>query len=505
MAIFTDAQIEEIMRIMMQNFGVHQYIGSRYVPIFGRKDEDDWTWDNNGPYEPLTIVQYQGVSYTSKQYVPAGLGSPDNNPDFWAETGNWNAQIEAYRQEVLTFDGRITDNANDIDSLEDEIDTIKSNNWVTTNRIANSAVTSSKLADNAVTETKVTKNAVIQYLTTGIIFIGDSYISGSSNGQWVPTFPDYIGNALNVPIETYAVAGIGWGRSVQNRTMYDLCVDAAENSNFKNYRETIIIIYGGVNDVTSSQNTTTVQTNITRGIAALNSGFANPRIIVCGINLGKSNFANQPGYFPYFRAWKNASIQAGGNVTFYDSRGWLASDNTSYAQDELHPVGSHGNDILKNKFLSLIMGAETKFTAISDEFTLVQQTIQTNTWIEQAIIQGGTMECTEGVYTLKFNYNDFTDFTNNISSATSENIYRSYAHGQITCDNLFNLNVSGASRLMHHFEPFFRTSQTLCFYPEIVALANKMFTWIKLISPNKTEAAIASGSYIVANESWSIL
>lgn len=93
--------------------GVRQYIGSRYVPIFGRPGEGSILWDNSKPYEPLTIVLYQGNSYTSRQYVPIGIDI--HNESFWALTGNYNAQVEQYRQEVRAFDGRITANATAIE------------------------------------------------------------------------------------------------------------------------------------------------------------------------------------------------------------------------------------------------------------------------------------------------------------------------------------------------------------------------------------------------------
>lgn len=74
--------------------GVTQYIGARYVPLFA----DPIEWDNTRAYEPLTIVLYQGNSFTTRQYAPAGIEI--TNEEFWAETGNYNAQIELYRQEV---------------------------------------------------------------------------------------------------------------------------------------------------------------------------------------------------------------------------------------------------------------------------------------------------------------------------------------------------------------------------------------------------------------------
>ena len=90
--------------------GVTQYVGARYVPLFAEPLE----WDETKAYEPLTIVLHQGNSYTSRQYVPVGVEI--DNDSFWALTGNYNAQVEQYRQEVKAFDGRITANANAIET-----------------------------------------------------------------------------------------------------------------------------------------------------------------------------------------------------------------------------------------------------------------------------------------------------------------------------------------------------------------------------------------------------
>lgn len=71
-----------------------QYIGARYVPKFA----DPIEWNENMVYEPLTIVNYLGASYTSKKIVYAGIAPTNSN--YWALTGNYNAQVEQYRQEV---------------------------------------------------------------------------------------------------------------------------------------------------------------------------------------------------------------------------------------------------------------------------------------------------------------------------------------------------------------------------------------------------------------------
>ena len=95
---FTPEQISQILEEFFRVVGTRQYIGARYVPIFGRKDEDSIEWDNTAPYEPLTIVLYQGNSYTSRQYVPVGVEI--TNQEFWSVTGNYNAQVEQYRRET---------------------------------------------------------------------------------------------------------------------------------------------------------------------------------------------------------------------------------------------------------------------------------------------------------------------------------------------------------------------------------------------------------------------
>lgn len=93
--------------------GKNVYVGHRYVPkIFGE-------WDKSKLYEPLSIVQYQGASYTSRQYVPVGVEI--TNEEFWVATGNYNAQIEQYRQDVRDLNVTVGENVTAIDSIDDEL------------------------------------------------------------------------------------------------------------------------------------------------------------------------------------------------------------------------------------------------------------------------------------------------------------------------------------------------------------------------------------------------
>lgn len=69
-----------------------QYVGARYVPkVVGE-------WNKALQYEALSIVTYLGNSFTSKVPVPANIDI--SNETYWVNTGNYNAQVEAYRQET---------------------------------------------------------------------------------------------------------------------------------------------------------------------------------------------------------------------------------------------------------------------------------------------------------------------------------------------------------------------------------------------------------------------
>lgn len=120
MANYTPQQIEEFLEHFFDVVGTRQYVGARYVPLFGRKGESSIEWDDSAPYEPLTVVLYQGNSYTSRQYVPTGV--PITNQAYWANTGNYNSQVEAYRQEVVRVSNAIGDVEQDMADLLEHSD-----------------------------------------------------------------------------------------------------------------------------------------------------------------------------------------------------------------------------------------------------------------------------------------------------------------------------------------------------------------------------------------------
>lgn len=91
------------------------YVGHRYVPkIMGE-------WDKQETYEGLSIVTHQGTSYTSKKHVPVGIDILDE--EYWAVTGNYNAQIEYYRKDVRDMQEKVTkEMENVIEYVEENVE-----------------------------------------------------------------------------------------------------------------------------------------------------------------------------------------------------------------------------------------------------------------------------------------------------------------------------------------------------------------------------------------------
>ena len=112
---FTPQQIEEFLQEFFDVVGARQYVGARYIPIFGRAGEDTTEWDDLAPYEPLTIVMHDGNSYVSRQYVPTGIDIADTH--YWAEMANYNGQIEAYRQETARVAAALDVTAETVEEL----------------------------------------------------------------------------------------------------------------------------------------------------------------------------------------------------------------------------------------------------------------------------------------------------------------------------------------------------------------------------------------------------
>lgn len=105
-----------------------QYIGARYVPKFFQGVNGSPEWVAGLAYEALTIVTYLGNSFTSKVPVPAGIGNPADNPTYWVNTGNYNAQVDEYRKDVAQVQEDIVSINQSIGLIDNRISTLENKN-----------------------------------------------------------------------------------------------------------------------------------------------------------------------------------------------------------------------------------------------------------------------------------------------------------------------------------------------------------------------------------------
>lgn len=188
--------------------GVREYIGARYVPVFANPAE----WDGTRSYEPLTIVLHQGNSFTSTQYVPTGVDI--DNTEYWLETGNWNAQIEAYREEVLRFDGRIEQNADGIKAntaaIADEA-AARASADTALQQLIESEETARKAADTELANRMNDFERMTPLENERgrhAVFIGDSFMAPSTS--YPQKLAYFVSQLLGWTMHNYAVGGTGW-------------------------------------------------------------------------------------------------------------------------------------------------------------------------------------------------------------------------------------------------------------------------------------------------------
>lgn len=261
---------------------VTQYIGARYVPLFA----DPMQWDSTKTYEPLTIVYNGGNSYTSRQYVPAGIQIDDN--DYWALTGNYNAQIEQYRAEVARCDGRIKvvegDTAQvktDTKQLKTDIarlktDTAQLDTELTETKAGVTANTSSivsineKLATIAPLDAVPTMNstkgvtsdgvykalqATVENTQKCIVVIGDSWVMTDPNDTTKPYYSHWLTLFKNrYPDNVFFTRYADTTPTTIIRTKREIDI-LADDDSFKNADVTDVLMIAGLNGGTSADAT----------------------------------------------------------------------------------------------------------------------------------------------------------------------------------------------------------------------------------------------------------
>lgn len=258
-----------------------QYVGARYVPKFS----DPIEWNQQRSYEALEIVTHLGTSYTSKKPVP--VGTEINNTEYWAITGNYNAQVEQYRQETVKV-------ANDLAS----------------------EVNNRKNGDNALS------TRISRLENRKIIMIGDSYgiqNDGSVTVFYWEYFRDALGLTDGINFFHSFQSGAGFGNE---EYLYQL--QNVSNSITDKESITDIFVCGGWNDSDKSQSYGTDDA-FNSGIDHFNdyikANYPKARMTLAHISWGN------PKHMPAVYSQMKVSIQRYGEQS---SKGWRILSGTEH-------------------------------------------------------------------------------------------------------------------------------------------------------------------------------
>lgn len=282
------------------------YIGARYVPLVMG------AWSATVNYEPLSIVTFEGNSYTSKTFVPAG--TPVSNETYWAATGNFNSQVEQYRQETLKLQKTVNELQNKINQLP--------------------ASTRPNLDERY------------------FLFIGDSYMAATVNYALITT------QNLGLSADQYTILGINGMAMTPMQDYADVLSSLqmwTENNPSQAAKITDIYITLGYNDSTRNITKNQIQNAINNVYTYLEAHYPN-----VNYNLGMTGFANASlnQLISVSKWYKEAWTKRGGKYLPRMSNVLAIPGNIG--NDNIHPTET-GQQYLSQYLTQAILGQPFSF------------------------------------------------------------------------------------------------------------------------------------------------
>lgn len=239
------------------------YIGARYVPLV------DGQWDNTKQYEPLTIVLYQGASYTSKTYVPVGVDIL--NETYWALTGDYNAQIGSIQEQV-------NKNTSDINTLETNMSGFNGDITRISGEIEGLDTRVTALEDETGT------GGIVSLRGVKSVLMGDSLNVGDGWGKYTKDF-----TGLDCKIYGNGSSGfVSKGNTAPFTGMnFEEMLDYLQTNVTASEREKVqlFVLLGGINDVIN--NLSGVPSAVTSFMTKLKVVYPNAKYIVAPLHTFK--------------------------------------------------------------------------------------------------------------------------------------------------------------------------------------------------------------------------
>lgn len=325
-----------------------QYIGARYVPKFYQNSVDGSTqWESNVVYEPLMYVTLtNGHMYISKKQVPATVGSPVNNIDYWLDIGSYNGFIEQLQNEIDDINNVTIPDVQASVALKQDI---TDNNLNTTDKTVVGAIneldTDVQLLTNKI-------SAIRGYFSNKkVCFYGDSLITVPTNYvQYLNDIDD------SIQITNRGVGGTTVGGAIS------LLTNATDLDTFD-----VIVLAYGTNSWTSDETINTMLGQYQQCFNIINTKAPNTKIICVTpfysywaskipVNGAKNSFHDYVKAIIEYCTSNGIPVidfysQSGVNKLNYST--WLLDSGGQYAG-----VYVHENDALAHKLAQIFIDAK---------------------------------------------------------------------------------------------------------------------------------------------------
>ena len=350
---------------------VREYIGARYVPLFVGE------WDIDNSYEPLSIVTYEGDSYTSRQYVPVGISI--TNEIYWAPTGSYNSQIEQYRQEVHNLAESLPSTDFDsVNTVKAAIDAAAQSASAAEAVLPISEFDSVNTVKAAINTASQNANAAIQVVNNKLkalrsayshfVVIGDSFSKVGHNVTNTTVWWRKLANFLNMTPHCYAENGCGY---LQGSTTFSAQLTSAiADSSFSNGDVGYVFIYGSLNDCYKSFTNATYENAVNDVISDAIAAFPNAEIVIAGINTSETMYSRTgfatPGGNTIYHATRTLEGMLQKQASIYQHCRFIPFSRLMVAQtdwfNDHHPTAT-GNTVIANAFYNAITGNPMEYKA----------------------------------------------------------------------------------------------------------------------------------------------
>jgi hypothetical protein len=230
------------------------YVGKRYIPkLFHNPNDGSANWINTVEHESLTIVMWQGSSFTSKQDVPVGIDINDTR--YWVRSADYNAQISIYEQNVRDYHQYVIDQIGVInDSYEDFTQSINANHEAFKTEVNNDLVS----LNNNIDIKKANNSDILLSDSTGNYAIGCFFLTPSNFNTYLYATKDGLTfkRLSNLPIASQHDGDIiyidGYFYYATFSDDINFTIRILKSSNLIDWSTTYIKLYNGNGDSQSA-------------------------------------------------------------------------------------------------------------------------------------------------------------------------------------------------------------------------------------------------------------